>query len=376
MQQLLEQNAQAFLDSVFIMSHSYSTVSSYRLAISNKNNTGFRDFLKQRYSINEIEFAEQTKQEKYDIYNVLRDYVIFLDKNNYKPKTITSRLAAIKGYLRFLGLKIYTEDCKHIIRVPKNIQEPETALTKEIILRVLRNAPPRLQTVILVLSSSGMRIGELVQLKLSDIDFATTPTTIRLPAKITKTRTARETFITTEATNSLKDYLSRFLKWDEKKNNSHLDDVIIFGRDLTSKRILKENPKQPPYLIAEGLLMRQLKYYLEKIPDLNKINLNGIRVIHFHALRKFFRTTVGNASGRDFAEALIGHKFYMSTYYQMNNEKKREMYLQVEPHLTISDFETVEKNIKKLSEKNSQLEEKFNDLLQYLRTNKIEVPTF
>ncbi|MCE9652083.1 MAG: tyrosine-type recombinase/integrase [Nitrosarchaeum sp.] len=358
------------------MSHSYSTVSSYRLAISNKNNTGFRDFLKQRYSINEIEFAEQTKQEKYDIYNVLRDYVIFLDKNNYKPKTITSRLAAIKGYLRFLGLKIYTEDCKHIIRVPKNIQEPETALTKEIILRVLRNAPPRLQTVILVLSSSGMRIGELVQLKLSDIDFATTPTTIRLPAKITKTRTARETFITTEATNSLKDYLSRFLKWDEKKNNSHLDDVIIFGRDLTSKRILKENPKQPPYLIAEGLLMRQLKYYLEKIPDLNKINLNGIRVIHFHALRKFFRTTVGNASGRDFAEALIGHKFYMSTYYQMNNEKKREMYLQVEPHLTISDFETVEKNIKKLSEKNSQLEEKFNDLLQYLRTNKIEVPTF
>lgn len=376
MQELTEQNLQAFLDSVFIMSHSYRTTTSYRLAITNKNNTGFRDFLLQRYKINEVELAEQTKQEKFDIYIILRDYVIFLDKNNYKPKTITSRLAAVKGYLRFMGLKIYTEDCKHIIRVPKNIQEPEVALTKELILRVLRNAPPRLQTVILVLSSSGMRIGELVQLKLSDIDFATTPTTIRLPAKITKTRTARETFITTEATNSLKDYLARFIKWDEKKDNSHLDDVIIFGRDISGKRILKENPKQPPYLIAEGLLMRQLKYYLEKIPDLNKINLNGIRVVHFHALRKFFRTTVGNASGRDFAEALIGHKFYMSTYYQMNDEKKREMYLQVEPLLTISDFETVEKNIKKLSEKNSQLEEKFNDLLQYLRTNKIEVPIF
>ncbi|MEC4849007.1 MAG: tyrosine-type recombinase/integrase [Nitrosarchaeum sp.] len=374
MQELPDQKAQAFFDSVFIMSHSYSTVSSYRLAISNKNNTGFRDFLLQRYKINELEFAEQIKQEKFDVYEVMRDYVVFLDKNNYKPKTITSRLAAIKGYLRFLGLKIYTEDCKHIIRVPKNIQEPEVALTKEIILRVLRNAPPRLQTVMLVLSSSGMRIGELVQLKLSDIDFTTTPTTIRLRAQITKTRHARETFITAEATDSLKDYLSRFLKWDEKKDNSHLNDVIIFGRDNFNGRKRKENPKQPDHLIAEGLLMRQLKYYLEKIPDLNKTNTNGIRVIHYHALRKFFRTTVGNVSGRDFAEALIGHQFYMSTYYQLNDEKKKEMYLEVEPYLTISDFKTVEKNIKILSAKNTQLEEKFNDLLQYLRTNKIEVP--
>ena len=31
------------------------------------------------------------------------------------------------------------------------------------------------------------------------------------------------------------------------------------------------------------------------------------------------------------------------------------------------------KNIKKLSVKNTQLEEKFNDLLQYLRTNSIEI---
>jgi len=48
--------------------------------------------------------------------------------------------------------------------------------------------------------------------------------------------------------------------------------------------------------------------------------------------------------------------------------------LDAEPDLTISDFEQVEKNFKVISAKNSQLEEKFNDLLQYLRTNSIEVP--
>ena len=72
----------------------------------------------------------------------------------------------------------------------------------------------------------------------------------------------------------------------------------------------------------------------------------------------------------------MGHGFYMDTYYQLPEEKKREMYLDAEAQLTISDFEAVEKNIKVLSAKNTQLEEKFNDLLQYLRTNSIEVPNF
>ena len=358
------------------MSHSYSTIAAYRIAIVNQNKTGFRDYLQQTYNIDELEFTDKVKQEKFDVYATLRDHVVFLDQKNYKPKSITTRLAAIKGYLRFLGLKIYTEDCKHIIKIPKIIREPEVALTKEIILRVLRNVPQRVQTVVLVLSSSGMRIGELVQLKLSDIDFTTMPTTIRLPGKITKTRVARETFLTQEATNALKDYLYITIRWEEKQNNSHLDDEVIFGQKYIGKPKTGLNLKQPAHLLAEGSLIRQLQYYIKKIPDLNRTNPNGIRVIHFHAFRKFFRTTVGNISGRDFAEALIGHQFYMNTYYQLNDEKKMEMYLAVEPHLTISDFESVEKNIKKISEKNSQLEEKFNDLLQYLRTNSIEVPTF
>lgn len=54
--------------------------------------------------------------------------------------------------------------------------------------------------------------------------------------------------------------------------------------------------------------------------------------------------------------------------------EKLKMYLDAEPQLTISDFKEVEKNIKTLSAKNTHLEEKFNDLLSYLRTNSIEVP--
>lgn len=368
-----QQTMQDYLDSVYVLSHSYSTVQSYKLAIINQNNVGFRDFLQQKYNIDEFEFVKQVKQEKFDVYAILRDFVIFLDKLEYKSQTIKSRLAAIKGYLRFLGLKIYSEDCKQIIKIPKNIKEFETPLTKEIILRVLRNTTPRLQTVILILTSSGMRIGELVQLKLSDIDLLTTPTTIRLRAQITKTRQARETFISTEATKALKDYLSVTFDWKENKDNSHLDDVIIFGRGTLGGYKKKSKIESPEHLAASESLMRQLRLHLAKVPDLDKTNPDGSKMIHFHAFRKFFRTTVGNAEGRDFAEALIGHQFYMNTYYQLSDEKKREMYLEVEPLLTISDLKLVEKNLKQMNEKYSQLEIKFNNLITYLENNVISV---
>lgn len=368
-----EQSMKNYLDSVYVMSHSYNTVKSYKLAIINQNNCGFRDYLQEQYQIDELEFVEQTKQEKFDVYAILRDFVIFLDKLDYKSQTIKSRLAAIKGYLRYLGLKIYTEDCKQIIKIPKQIKEREIPLTKDLILRVLRNVPPRMQTVILVLASSGMRIGELVQLKLSDIDLTITPTKIQLRAQITKTKQARETFISTEATTALKDYLSMTFGWSEHKDNSHLDDVIIFGRGTMGNSKQKGTIVQPEHLAASESLMRQLRLHLSKVPDLDRESPNGSKIVHFHAFRKFFRTIVGNAAGRDFAEALIGHQFYMNTYYQLTDEKKHEMYLEVEPLLTISDFESVENNLKQMNEKYQTLEMKFRNLLEYLEKNSIQI---
>jgi len=366
-----------YLSSVFILSHSHSTVSTYRMAITNKNNTGFREFLSQKYSINEFELVDKVKNNFFDVYKVLNEFVVFLDSKGYKPKSIMSRMPSVKGYLRNLGLRFTSEDYKQMVRIPRVIRQREEPITKELILKLQRNLPPKLQTVILVLSSSGIRLGELVQLELDDIDFTTHPTTLRLRAETTKTRTERETFLTTEATNSLKEYLKRSFEWKESSDNLNLKNVKIFGR--TSKIVnlkRKSNPKQPQHLHAESLLHNSLRYFLEKTPGLDSRNKNGRKVVHFHAFRKYFRTTVGNVCGRDFAEELMGHGFYMDTYYQLSVEKRREMYLQAEPQLTISDFKVVEKNMKILSTKYQNLENKVDDLMAYLRTNSIDVPDF
>ena len=85
-------------------------------------------------------------------------------------------------------------------------------------------------------------------------------------------------------TKALKDYLSITIQWNEKQDNSHLDDEVIFGQKHIGKPKTNENPKQPAHLTAEGSLIRQLQYYIKKIPDLDKKNPNGFRVIHRWAL--------------------------------------------------------------------------------------------
>lgn len=349
---------------MYVISHSHNTVKSYKTRIHL-----FRRFLKERYNIDEYDLLDHLRNGSLEIFKILKEFVIFLDKDGKSARTIHLALSVNKGYLRHMGIKIDSDDLKQLVKVPKVVKIREMPLDKEIILRLLRNAKPKLQLTILVAVSTGMRIGEIVQLKISDIDFAQTPVKVYLRADTTKTRQARETFLTTESANALKDYLKRYHGWFEG-----IRDPKVLEKHVFSTVFRNRGP-----FIADSIiktLQTELRELVRAIPDLNVKDENGRQSIHLHSFRKFFRTIVGNEVGRDFAEAIIGHGFYMDTYYQLSDVKKREMFLQAEPYLTMSDFVAVEKNIKTLSEKNTHLEARFEELMQYLRTSNIQVPNF
>jgi len=361
-----------YLDSVYVLSHSKATVSAYRTAV-----TIFRTFLKVKYNCDENKIVSNVIEQNFDVYSLLREFVIYLDKNQYRGSTVRVWLAVVKGFLRHLGIKIYSEDCKHTVRIPKFVLTREEALTKEILVRLLRNLSPKIQTAVLVAIASGMRVGEIVQLRISDINFGSKPTKVRIRAETTKTREEREAFLTDEASNSLKDYLKRHYGWKEGLSIEHLQDQVIFGRTsfmVRPERKEDDDRKTGYYSRTGNLLQKLLTTQISKIPELSKINGNGRKVIHFHAFRKYFRTVVGNACGRDFAEAMIGHKFYLSTYYNLSEAQKKELYLKAEPYLTISDYTKIEQTIQDLNEKYKELERKYEEFRKYAQTEIISTP--
>jgi integrase len=359
---------ESYLDSMHVFSHSTKTITTYKTAINK-----FRTFLQQQYNCDELQLVEKIKNNELDVYVILRDFVIHLDKIGNKPKTIITHLSAVKGYIRFLGIRFNSDDFKQIVKIPRKIVTREVPITKDMLVRLLHISPLKLQAAILVATSSGLRIAELAQLKITDIDFASTPTKIYIRSEIAKGRQSRETFITSEATKILQDYITKYYGWKKGQNNDQMKELTIFGR--TSRNLIGRKVKWPVFnailSLQNALLIR-----INKIPELAILNENSRKAVHFHAFRKFFRTTVGNAVGRDYSEALMGHSFYMNTYYQLPEDKKREMYLQAEPYLTISDFVKVEKTLSAISERQKILEQKLANIELYAQEKGISVPTW
>lgn len=193
--------------------------------------------------------------------------------------------------------------------------------------------------------ASGMRLGELVQLRISDIDFHTNPTTIHLRKETTKTRQSRVTHITAEATKSLKDYLRRTHSWSE---HSPIDRYVFLtnNRDYSDPVVYNSAVRTSCTALQQSLLT-----VVRSVPELSQKNENGRNSIHFHALRAWFKTQVTNAHQSDFAEALVGHKSVKLMYYRQNAKDRLKTYLEVESTLTVSDLTTVEATVEELQAK-------------------------
>lgn len=333
-----------FLDRKFRYSKSFSTRRTYQGAVDK-----FKEFLTVKYNLTLDQVFLQFESQSLKPLEVLDEFFTFL--SDYKPRnarrcyshaTITLYIIAVKEFFNSQNLHIYSEDLKQKFRLPRKKSVFEEGLTKEKIVRMLHNSSPKLQAAILVCTSSAMRLGELVQLKMSDIDFNTTPVTIHLRAETTKTRETRFTHISSEAAKSLKDYLRRAHGWSE---NSHMEGHIFMANDRDYS-----NPDEYNKAVRSACtaLQQSLLLIVRSIPELYQKNENGRNSVHFHAFRAWFKTQVTNAHQSDFAEALMGHKSIKLMYYRQNEKDRLKTYIEIEPALTISDFTRVESTMEDL----------------------------
>jgi integrase len=242
--------------------------------------------------------AAEIKAGRLDVYKALDDFVGYCMQERMAPKTTLTYLGAVKGFLRHEDITIDQYRLREKVTLPPKVEVSlDRTPTQMEIRKLLLEADLRMKAAIAVLTSSGMRIGELCGLRIGNIIFDKTPPRIRIPAKNTKTKQARLVRITDETANLLREYLGKRI--DDKESwlfPHHEDSTKPYAKNALHNLIMRLN---------------------EKCGLLDKLDPESKRyALHPHCLRKYFFTQlIASGIDRGTAEYFIGHKFGLDANY-------------------------------------------------------------
>jgi len=256
--------------------------------------------------------AEYFKQKEDELKQDIETY--WKTIKTHAPKTRNQRLYCIKSFLMRNGIELKTMFYRDLLDSikEKGAITQDNVLTTEDIQKVLSHGNEKDRALILILCTSGMRIGELLKLKEDDVHLDHDPPYIFLPGKITKNGYPRFTFITNEAKKSIiawqrvkKDYLKRV----QHKNN--LPEVINREKDI-------DDPRLFPFSYSP--VAERWRYFMRTIGKAEKDTRTNRTKLHIHSLRAWCNTKLGNTMPDMKRNFIIGHTTYLSKEYDKFKE--------------------------------------------------------
>jgi integrase len=271
-----------------------------------------------------------------DVYRFLNEFVAFLETKNLSVSSMVQYMTCVKSYLQFHDIDIVPYKFKKRVIFPKIPSEEEFAIdqndARKIILQCHNH---RLKIFLLVLASSGTRAIEACALRIRDINFDESPTEIYIRAEYTKTKKARDIYISDEASRYLKEYIEHRFGIElnkTKRIDEQLGDCLVF--QVHAINIRKVKPR-----VVYNKLSQEFHKVLDNA-DLGQ-RRDGIskrRKISFHSFRSLVKTALSDAddSGSDYSEWFLGHK--KSTYYKKKKEARAEKYAKSMKYLTYLDY--------------------------------------
>lgn len=256
-----------------------------------------------------IEDLIQSNPAEDDLYSAIQGWI-----NGYKgsPNTVAIYFSLLKQYLHYRGLKLHPLDIKQNLVFPARYEEELHPLSREEFLRILEEAKPARRTMYLAQTSSGMRIGELVQLRKKHLNIHSARITVKIPAAFTKRRRARTTFFSKEVSVTLLPKLRTMGESD-----------LVFGSSEDQYRAARTE-------------MEYLRRILRRIGLGTKYPFNGRSMITTHSFRAYFITHASRIDA-NMAKYLAGQKGYLLQYDRPTDEEKLEYYLKLEPDLLVYD---------------------------------------
>lgn len=277
--------------------YSYHTIRSYRNDLKN-----FSEFLN-KYDCN------------LNIVNIDRSAIQFfiqsISKKKLTGKTLQRKVSTIKSLYRFLSdREIIDYNISELIELPKADKKLPNLLSQKEVDKLMQL--PDLNTVVglrdksilEILYSTGLRISELISIKLDDINIDNK--VIKVFGKGSK---ERYVLLGKEALNSLSDYLNNI---DTKSENS------IFLYPAVNGNVDKH--------ISQRTMFNIIKKYLIMISNNEKLSP--------HSLRHSFAThLLDNGADLLAVKDLLGHEDLSSTqiYTHVNIGKLKNIYSKAHP---------------------------------------------
>lgn len=162
-----------------------------------------------------------------------------------------------------------------------------------------------MQVLTMLLVSSGLRVGEALQIKVKDLNLEANPPKINLPAEITKTGVERDVYLTREMVEILENWIKYKYRdrtivkrlngkpvKQEYVKPANIDESYIFKMrdefDLNNYRSLYDAFRSEFTKLVDEIFIKK--------NNLGKKFANGRNSISFHSLRWFVRTSVKEAT--------------------------------------------------------------------------------
>ena len=313
--------------------------------------TALRNFLESLFGTRDFSAAE-------DYFNPNRDYEADLETyfqhiSGKPPLTIRTFLAAVKGFLEHNDVELKQKYWKGLTRriQGKRARTRDRIPSNKELRQILSFMDAKGRALFLLLSSSGMRIGEALKLEIADIDTYSNPAKIEIRGETTKSGDPRYTFISSEANEALKLWLkikSKYVK--TAVGRSHLN-----PKSETDERIF-------PFELSVAYSM--WNNALDNLGLGGRDSSTNRRKLHPHVLRKYFRTRMGTILRQDVVEALMGHEGYLTEVYRRYNvEDLAKFYLQGESALLVfTEAAEVTRLRQEVDERNKALHSLVNGL--------------
>ena len=244
-------------------------------------------------------------------YNDAKEYVIYLNKKNDAKSTISRKLSSLRTFYKYLVLNnkvksnpfLLVSSPKKEKRIPKfiNYNNMEEILN---VPNIKTKEGKRERVILEVLYASGVRVSELVNIKLKDIDFSNK--NILIFGKGSKERLV-----------SFGDYALEYINLYLKEGRNLLLDGVKSDYLIVGKK-------------SEKLTTRRVEQIIDDIIKRTSIKLN----ITPHMFRHTFAThLLDNGCDLLVVQELLGHASLSSTeiYTHVSNEHLREVYLKCHP---------------------------------------------